>query len=134
MWSYDSNEENKFIMYLDANNLYGWVMSQYLPYSEFKWLNKKEISRFCLNSISENSFVGYIFEVDLQFPDELHNLDNHYPLVPEKLEITQNMLSKYCCDIANKYGIEIGGFNKLVPNLRNKKKYVVHYRNLQSYL
>ena len=45
---YDSSEENKFIMYLDANNLYGWAMSQYLPYSEFQWLNKKEISRFFL--------------------------------------------------------------------------------------
>ena len=65
MKCYDSSEESKFIMYLDANNLYGWAMSQYLPYSEFKWLNKKEIRSFCLNSISENSFVGYILEVDL---------------------------------------------------------------------
>ena len=48
MKCYDSSEESKFIMYLDANNLYGWAMSQYLPYSEFKWLNKKEISRFFL--------------------------------------------------------------------------------------
>ena len=44
------------------------------------------------------------------------------------------MLSKYCSDIANKYGIKIGGVNKLVPNLRNKKRYVVHYGNLQLYL
>ena len=55
MESYDSSEESKFIMYLDANNLYGWAMSQYLRYNEFKWLNKKEISDFCLNSISGNS-------------------------------------------------------------------------------
>ena len=60
MKSYNSSEEIKFIMYFDANNLYGWAMSQSLPYSEFKWLNKKEISDFCLNSISENRFVGYI--------------------------------------------------------------------------
>ena len=60
MKCYDSSEESKFFMYLDANNLYGWYlsMSQYLSYSEFEWLSKKEISRFCLNSISENSFVG----------------------------------------------------------------------------
>ena len=122
MKCYDSSEESKFIMYLDANNLYGWIMSQYLPYSEFKWLNKKEISRFCLNSISENSFVGYILEVDIEYPDELLNLHNDYPLAPEKLEIAQNMLSKYCSNIANKYGMKIGGVNKLVPNLRNKKK------------
>ena len=75
-------------MYLDANNLYGWTMSQYLPYSEFKWLNKKEISSFCLNSISENSL-----NIDLEYPDELHNLHNYYPIAPEKLEISQNMLS-----------------------------------------
>ena len=118
---YDSSEESKFIMYLDGNNLYGWATSQYLPYSEFKWLNKKEISRFCLNSISENSFVGYILDVELEYSDELHNLHNDYPLAPEKLEINQNMLSKYCSDTANKYGIKIGGVNKLVPNLRNKK-------------
>ena len=84
-------------------------------------MNKKEISRFCLNSISENSFVGYILKVELEYPDELHNLHNHYPLAPGKLEITQNMLSKYFSDIANKYGIKIGVVNKLFPNLRNKK-------------
>ena len=121
MRSYDSNKESKFIMYLDANNLYGWATSQYLPYREFKWLNKKEISRFCLNSISENSLIGCILEVDLEYPDELHNLHNDYPLAPEILEITQNMLSKYCSDIENKYGIKIVVVNKLVPNLRNKK-------------
>ena len=121
MKCYDSSEESKFIMYLDANNLYGWAMSQYLPYSEFKWSNKKEISKFCSNSISENSFVRYILEVNLEYPDELHNLHNDYPLAPEKLEISQHMLSKYCFNIANKYGIKIGGANKLVPNLRNKK-------------
>ena len=78
MKCYDSSGESKFIMYLDANNLYVWAMSQCLPYSEFKWLNKKEISRFCLNSISENSFVGYILEVELEYPVELHNLCNDY--------------------------------------------------------
>ena len=109
-------------------------MSQYLPYSRFKWLNQKEISEFCLNSIIENSSVGYILEVDLEYPSELHELHNDYQLAPEKLEISQSMLSKYCLDIANEYGIKIGGVNKLIPNLANKSKYVVHYRNLQLYL
>ena len=108
MKCYDSTEESKFITYLDANNLYGWAISEYFPY-------------ICLSSISENSFVGYILEVDLEYPDELHNLYNNYPLAPEKLEITQNMLSKYCSDIANENRIKIDGVNKLVPNLRNKK-------------
>ena len=131
---YDSSKESKYITYLDANNLYGCGMSQYLPYSEFKWLNQKEISEFCLNSISENSSIGYILEVDLEYPGELHELHNDYPLAPGKLEISQNMLSNYCFNIANKYGIKVGGLNKLVPNLNNKSKYVVHYRNLQLYL
>ena len=130
MWSYDSNEESKFIMYLDENNLYGWTMSQYLPYSKFKWLSEKEISRFCLDSISENSSAGYILEFDIEYTGELPDLHNHYPLATQKLEISKDMLSKYCSDIVNKYGINVGEVNKLVPNLRNKKGYVVHYRNL----
>ena len=64
----------------------------------------------------------------------MHELHNDYPLAPEKLEISKNMLSKYCFSIANEYGIKIGGVNKLVPNLGNKSKYVVHCRNLQLHL
>ena len=60
MKCYDNSKENKYTTYLDANNLYGWTMSQYLPYSGFKWLNRKEISDFCLNSVSESSSIGYI--------------------------------------------------------------------------
>ena len=80
MECYDSDKESKFIMYLDVNNLYGWAMSQYLAHSGFNWLNQKEISDFCLNSISENRFVGYILEVDLEYPTELHELHDDYPL------------------------------------------------------
>ena len=78
--------------------------------------------------------IGYILEVDLEYPSELHDLRNDYPLAPETFEISQNMLSNYCPNIANEYGIKVGGVNKLVPNLGNKSKYVVHYRNLQLYL
>ena len=62
------------------------------------------------------------------------DLHNDYPLAPEKLEISQNILSKYCSEITDKYEIKIVGVNKLVRNLANKSKYVVHYRNLQLYL
>ena len=109
-------------------------MSQYLPYSRVKWLDQKEIDKFCLNSINENSSDAYILEVDLEYPDELYELHNDYPLTPEKLEISNNMLSNCCCSIANKYDIKIGVVNKLVPNLSNKTKYVLYYRNLQLYL
>ena len=127
MESYDSSKKSNYITYLDANNLYGWAMSQYLPYSGFKWLGKKEISDFCLNSISENNSTGYILKIDLEYPSELHELHNDYPLASEKLAISQNILSNSCFNIANKYGIKIDGANKLVLNLGSKSKYVVNY-------
>ena len=128
----DSSKESKFIMYLDANNLYGWAMSQYLPYSGFKWLSRGDVYNFDVNSISKNSSDGYILEIDLEYPDELHELHNDYPLASEN--VSHIMLSNYCSNIANKYDINIGGVNKLVPNLGNKSKYILHYRNLQFYL
>ena len=69
--------------------------------------------------------------VDLQDPDELHEQENNYPLAPEKLDISVSMLSKYCSDIEDKYGIKVGGVNKLVTNLGNKSRYVLYYKNLQ---
>ena len=139
MQFYDDKKPSKYIIYLDQNNLYGWAMSQYLPYGRFKWLNQKEIDKFCLNStgcnsIEENSSDGYILEVDLEYPDKLQELHNDYLLAPEKLETNHNMLSDYCSNIANEYGIKTDGVNKLVPNLGNKCKYVLHYRNLPLYL
>ena len=85
------NKRKKFISYWDANNLHGWAMSQALPYGEFDWLSKKEINGFCLNSISDSS-VGCFLEVDLEYPDELHDLHIDYPLAPEKLEIIQDIV------------------------------------------
>ena len=59
-------------------------MSQYLPYGQFKWLNKKEIDKFDLNSIEENSYDGYVLEVDLKYPNELYEMHNDYALAPKK--------------------------------------------------
>ena len=61
-------------------------------------------------------------------------MHNDYPLAPEKLEISQNIFSKYCINIADEYGIKTGGANKLLPNLNGKNRYVLHYRNLKLYL
>ena len=96
-------------------------MKQTLPYGGFDLLNKQEINELDLDSISENSSIGYFLEVDLEYLSELHDSHNDYPLAPEKLEISSDTLSKYCSDIAEKYGIKAGGINKLVPNLRDKK-------------
>ena len=78
--------------------------------------------------------MGYFLEVDLEYPDELHELHNDYPLAPEKLAVSSDMLSKYCKNIADKYEIKVGDVKKLIPDLGNKTKYVLHYRNLQLYL
>ena len=89
---YDPTKLSKYILYLDMNNLYGSAMSGYLPYGGFKkWL--KNVDGFGVNSISEKSKIGYIVEVDLEYPDELYVLHNDYPLAPEKLAISYEMLS-----------------------------------------
>ena len=129
---YSRADKNKTIMYWDANNLYGWAMIQDLPHFGFKWLSDKEINNFDLN-ISENSLTGYILECDLKYPKELHNLHSDYPLCPKKIEISSDMLSNYCAHIADSYRIKVGGVKKLILNLGNKVKYVVHYKNLQYY-
>ena len=104
-------------------------MSEYLPYGEFEWL--ENVDEFDVNSINEKSEIGYFLEVDLEYPDELHELHNDYPLAPEKLAISYDMLSDYCKKIADKHGIKVGDVMKLIPNLGNKTNYVLHYKNLQ---
>ena len=84
--------------------------------------------------MSEKTPKGFFLEVDTEYPDELHKLHNDYPLAPEKLDISSDMLSKYCKEIGDKYEIKVGDVKKLISNLGNKTKYVLHYRNLQLYL
>ena len=131
MKEYDEKASSKYIMYLDANNLYGWAMSQYLPTGGFKWLSEKEVN---LSKFDDESEKGLILEVDLEYPKELHDLHNDYPLAAEKIKVTENMLSPYCKKIAEKFGVKIGLVEKLVPTLFNKERYVLHYRNLQLYM
>ena len=132
MNDYDPEKPSVFINYLDMNNLYGWAMSEYLPYGQFEWL--ENVHEFDVNSVNEKSEMGYFLEVDLEYPNKLHELHNDYPLAPKKLAVTNDMLSKYCTEIADKYDIKVGDVKKLIPNLRNNTKYVLHYRNLQLYL
>ena len=89
---------------------------------------------FDLNKYTSNSSKGFVLEVDLEYPKELWELHNDYPLAPNKLEIKREMLSEYQLKIADLYNIPIGNFKKLVPNFFDKEKYVLHYENLQLYL
>ena len=134
MKKYDEKAPSKYIMYLDANNLYGWAMSQYLPTGRFRWMTQKQIDKIDLAKYKEDSDKGIILEVDLEYPKELHDLHNDYPLAAEKIKVTNDMLSEYCKNISDKYNISIGLVHKLIPTLSNKKNYVLHYRNLQLYL
>ena len=103
---FNSNEPSKYIQYLDANNLYGWAMSKPLPTHGFKWMKDNEFSVW--------EKTPCILEVDLEYPKELHDLHNDYPLAPEQIEVNKT--------------------KKLIPNLYNKKKYVIHYENLKQCL
>ena len=132
MNDYDPKKPSTLISYLDMNNLYGWAMSEYLLYEGFKGL--KNVDEFDMMSISEKNPIGYLLKVELKYPDKLNKLHNDYPLAPQKLAVSSDMLSKYCKKIADKYVIKVGDVKKLIPNLSNKTNHVVHYRNLQLYL
>ena len=101
----DEKAPSKYIMYLDCNNLYGASMSQYLPKGGFRWMTEKQINKIDLAKYKEDSEKGLILEVDLEYPEGLHNLHNDYPLAPEKVKVTESMLSKYSKSISEKYNI-----------------------------
>ena len=112
-------------------------MSQPLPYRNFKWLsdslrqNKpKTISEWHQYINTKKHGIGKIYEVDLEYPDELHNLHNDYPCAAEKIKVTDEMLSDYCKDIKNKFKISSRNVHKLIPTLNDKEKYVLHEENL----
>ena len=104
---FNPSEPSKYIQYLDANNLYGTAMSMKLPTHGFKWMNKKELNVW--------EKIPCILEVDLEYPKELHDLHNDYPLAPESIMCKNKV-------------------KKLIPNLRDKVKYVLHYKFLKQYL
>ena len=104
--SFNEKDPSKYIVYLDANNLYGWAMSKPLPTHGFKWMKVDELEIWECHPC--------ILEVDLECPKNLHDLYNDYPPAPEQI-------------VVNKV-------SKLIPNLGDKKKYVLHYENLKQYL
>ena len=109
MNNYNKNEESSYIQYLDANNLYGWVMSKELPVNSFRWLDSDEINKIneeFIKNYNENDNKGYILEVDVKCLKRLHELHSDLQFLPERMKINK-------C-------------KKLVCNLFNKKKYVIH--------
>ena len=102
---FDDSQPAKYIAYLDANNLYGWAMSKPLPTHGFKWMKAGKLENWTNYSC--------ILEADLEYPISLHDWHNDYPLAPEQIKIIQ--------------------VDKLIPNLWNKKEYVIHYENLKQY-
>ena len=90
MKEYDQMAPSKYIMYLDAKNLYGWTMSHYLPTGNFKWMSDKEISKIDLGKYKADNKNGLILEVDLEYPQELHDMHNDDPVCPEKVKVSNN--------------------------------------------
>ena len=106
MKDYDPDQPNKFISYLDANNLYGWAMCKPLPTKGFRWMKREELKDW--------KSMPCILEVDLEYPEKLHDLHNDYPLAPERVTVNK--------------------VEKLIPNLNDKTKYVIHHETLKLYL
>ena len=116
MKDYNKKEASKYLMYVDANNLYGWAMVKKLPIHSFKWMTEKELKNlFKVQVVQFWERTPCILEVDLEYPEELHDLHNDYPLCPERVECNHKV-------------------KKLIPNLRHKNNYVVHYKTLMQYL
>ena len=126
--SFDPKQESKHIIYLDANNLYCYAMSKFLPTSGFKWIDPKQ---FDLDKYTSNSSKECVLEVDLEYPKKVQQLHNDYSIAPNNIEIKREMLSDYQLKIADHYNVSIGNIKKLVSNFVDKEKYVIYYENLK---
>jgi len=93
--SYDKTQKSSYIIYLDANNLYGYAMIQHLPTKNFQWCNPENFNSDLILSMRDDQKTGYIFDVDLEYPEHLHDLHNDYPLAPENISVEENMLSEH---------------------------------------
>ena len=115
MKNYDEDEESSFLEFLVAKNLYGWAMSEPLPVNGFDWMEDlSKIYADFIKNYDKDSDKGYILELEIEYPKNLHDLHNDLPFLPEKMKIDK--------------------YNKLVCNLYDKKSYVVHIRPLKQAL
>ena len=135
MSGYDRSKPTSYIIYLDANNLYGWAMSQPMPSGDFVWMMEEDYVDLDWQQQTEDQDTGYFVECDLDYPEEVHDEHNDYPLAPERLNVEVEMLSVTQVELYKHYTFNRGGHDtKLIPNLMPKTKYLVHYLNLKFYL
>lgn len=128
MKGYNKNAIDEYILYLDANNLYGYAMCKYLPQKDFKW-NTDEWSDDKILLLDDEGNTGYLFDVDLEYPDILHDLHNGYALAPENMEVKNNMLNSFQIE-----GRKETKIKKLITSFYEKKNYGINYRLLKLYL
>ena len=136
---WNPKKQKSFLLYLDANNLYAWAMLQVLPTGGFEWVTDEQEIRNLQKKIeagklSDTALKGYILDVDMKYPKSLHPQHTDYPLAPEKMKVKKEWLSKKQHELIERSGQRYTPTEKLIPNLYDKKRYVVHYRNLQYYL
>jgi len=134
MSDYRSDLPTSHLLYLDCNSLYTTCQTYPLPVGGFRFLTNAELLAFDVAGVPANSLTGYFVECDLRYPTELHVLHNAYPLVPEHVYIVEEMLSDTVRLMQDVTGVAHFPCTKLVSNLRDKMRYVTHYRCLQFYL
>lgn len=135
--NYDSTRPRREIVMLDCTNLYGHALSKVLPEKDFRWLSEEEIARLEIESLSHKSPIGYVLEVDLDYPPELHREHSMYPLAPHRVAIPPAQWSDHTYKLAQALqdiGVFKIGQEKLVPDLTERRNYIVHYQNLKFYL
>ena len=128
---------NWLLLYLDANNLYGDAMRRSLPVGEYEWMSQAELRRFeaDLQDLPEDGDTGYVVEVDLEYPEELHNDQNSFPLAPESVEVGWDDLSDYSRHCKEALGLgRRHQARKLTATFRTRRHYLVHFANLKYYL
>ena len=131
MKNYNKKKPSTYIMYLDANNLYGWAMSQYLPIGNFTYEDPNTFNKDKIMEWADDAKRGLYIVFDADYPDELHDLHNDYPLAPENIK---GEYSPFMKDLMTEHKIKEDKSVKLIPNLYNKTKYGAHYRLLKFYL
>ena len=119
--NFDANKPSSYIVYLDMNNSYGTAMTQPLLEGNFKFIPVESTTLDDILFTDDDSTTGYILEVDLDYPSNLHDLHNDYPLCPENFTINQDDLSPYTVELAEKLNVNCGQTKKLVCNLKNKQ-------------